>query len=118
MMKFLPIERMWRRVEVARQDGDTPLFLSLLYLGEMVTKLVVAGLVAAIRDDTDRNRYRQLHRLVRATGIGEWATVLDDILTGPSSQHLVEGARIEQKELTKRCGKGEWQYQACDLIHR
>jgi hypothetical protein len=68
----MPIDKMWERIEVAREDSDTSLFLHLMYLGEMVTKTIVAGLVAAIVDDRDRHRYRLLHRLVRADGLGEW----------------------------------------------
>ena len=35
-MKFLPFDRMWERVEVARQDSDTSLFFHLMYFGEML----------------------------------------------------------------------------------
>ncbi len=107
---------MLERVEIAREDSDTALFLHLLYFGEMLTKVVAAGLVAAIVDDPDRHRYRQIHRLVRADGIGEWGSVIDDVLTGTASQHLLPGAREEQQELTQRLGSESWQYQAVALL--
>ena len=115
-MGFKPLDKMWERVEVAREDSDTSLFLYLLYLGEMLTKIVTAGLVAAIADDRDRHRYRQLHRLVRADGVGEWSQVIDDILTGTTSKHLFVSAREEQRELTQKCGAKTWQYEAVSLL--
>jgi len=44
-MGMIPIDRMWERVEIARQDSDTALFLALLYCGEMIVKIIAAGLV-------------------------------------------------------------------------
>lgn len=109
-MTFKAFDRMWERVNVARQDSDTTLFLDLLYAAEMLTKLVTGGLVAAIADDPQRHRYRQVHRLVRADGLGEWVEVINDVLAGPAAQHLKQAARDEQRELTQRCGPGTWQY--------
>lgn len=68
---LLPLKRMWDRVELARSDSDTTLFLHLLYAGEMLTKLVTAGFISAIEDDRERHRYRLVHRLIRADGIGD-----------------------------------------------
>jgi len=116
-MGMLPLDRMWERVEIARQDSDTSLFFSLLYCGEMVSKIVAAGLVAAIEDDRERHRYRQIHRLVRANGIGDWASTVNDILTGPAAQHLAEQAREEQRQLTIRVSQGAWQADAVKLMH-
>src|SRR2546425_6417307 len=59
-----------------------PVVKMLMYLGELLTKTVAAGLVAAIIDDRDRHRYRQLHRLVRADSLSEWIAVIDDVLVG------------------------------------
>jgi hypothetical protein len=65
---LLPLSMMWHRVHLARDDSDTTFFLHLLYTGEMLTKLVTAGLVAAIPDDREGHRYRLTHRLVVLTG--------------------------------------------------
>jgi hypothetical protein len=116
-MGMLPIDKMWERVEIARQDSDTTLFLTLLYFGEMIVKIVGASFVAAIEDDRERNRYRQAYNLVRADGIGEWVSVVDDILTGPASQHLIEQSREEQRELTGKNIAGTWQFEAVSLLH-
>ena len=59
---------------MAKQESDTALFFHLLYFGEMLVKLITAGLVAAISEDRERHKYRQLYRLVRADSIGEWST--------------------------------------------
>jgi hypothetical protein len=47
---LLPIEQMWHRVELAR-DEDTTFFLHLMYAGELLTKLLTAAFIAAIADD-------------------------------------------------------------------
>lgn len=107
-----PIKRMWDRVEIARQDSDTALFLHLMYAAEQLVKLTCAGFISALCDDTDRHKYRLGHRLVRADGIGEWSAVLDEILNGPASQCLQIEAKSEQRELTQRCSAGEWQHEA------
>src|SRR5689334_16611295 len=104
---------MWERVELAREDADTTFFYSLLTLGEMLIKTLVAGLVAAL-DDVNRDRYAQLYRLTRADGMGEWVQVLNDILTGPASQQLNTSAHEEQRELMQRVGPGLWQYKAVE----
>lgn len=107
-----PIKRMWDRVEIARQDSDTALFLHLMYAAEQLAKLTCTGLVAAVCEDVDRHRYRLSHRLVRADGIGEWYAVLDEALNGPASQCLPLEAKTEQRELTQKCNAGEWQHEA------
>ena len=107
-----PIKRMWERVEIARQDSDSALFLDLMYAAEQLLKLACVGMVSALCEDTERHKYRMSHRLVRANGIGEWYAVLDEILNGPASQCLQSEARNAQRELTQRCGAGEWQHEA------
>src|SRR5271156_3887436 len=92
VMAFIPFRLMKDRLEVAREESDTALFFHLLYFGEMLLKLTAAGLAAAIVDDRDRHRYRQVHRLVRADGLGEWSSAIDDILTGPTAQFLTPAA--------------------------
>ncbi len=116
-MPFEPIVRMWNRVDQGRQESDTTLFLDLLALGEMLVKVTVAGLVAAL-DDGNRDRYRHIYQLVRANGIGEWSQALDDILIGPASQHLLAPASEEKRQLTQRTGAGAWQYESVSALHR
>lgn len=109
---LVPVARMWEKVEIARQDSDSALFLHLMYAAEQALKLVCTGMVATLCDDVDRHRYRLGHRLVRADGVGDWAAVLDEVLSGPASQCLAEEAKTEQRELTQKCGPGDWQHEA------
>ncbi len=116
-MQFIPFRRMLERVERAREDSDTSLFLDLMYYGELVTKLTTIAMVSAILNDKERHRYRHFHRLVRADGIGKWSEVLDATLTGPGSQFLQRQARVEQRELTQRCKPGTWQHESVRLLN-
>lgn len=63
-MVFQPLGRMWSRVENSRQDSDSAFFMELMYLGELLTKSLVAAMAAAVQDGNNRHRYRLLHRLV------------------------------------------------------
>ena len=87
-----PLQRIYERVASDGEESDLAYFGSLMYLAEMITKLVVAGMISAINDDKDRLRYSQLHALVRADGIGTWASHLGNILVGPSAQFLANEA--------------------------
>jgi hypothetical protein len=110
-MSFLPVERMWERVDNAREDSDASLFFTLLNFGELITKITIAGLVAAVVDN-EGHQYRQLYRLVRADGLGEWDQVLDDLLTGPASQFLLSEAFEEKRQLMQKMPPDTWQYDA------
>ena len=116
-MGLRPIEKMLEAVDIARSDSDISLFFELMYLGEMLTKTVATALVAAVLDDRDRHRYRQVHRLVRADSLGEWVAVVDHVLAGPASQFLTPRARDIQRELTQLVGPGAWQYEASYLLY-
>jgi hypothetical protein len=115
-MQFIPFRRMLERVERAREDSDTSLFLDLMYYGELVTKITTVAMVSATLNDKERHRYRHFHRLVRADGVGEWSDVLDAALAGPGSQFLQRQARVEQKDLTQRCKPGTWQHECVRLL--
>ncbi|MCC7542082.1 MAG: hypothetical protein IT379_38035 [Deltaproteobacteria bacterium] len=116
-MTFTPVQRMLERVDLARADSDTSLFFDLLGLAELVAKILTASVVAAIADDKDRTRYGQLHRLVRADGIGEWAAVLDETVSGPPSQGILPEARPLLRELSEKCPAGTWQFEAVSRMH-
>jgi hypothetical protein len=115
---FLPIDRMWERVEISKQDSDSLAFHALLYTGEAIAKTVVAGLAAAIKEDRERHRYRVFHGLVRANSLGEWAQWLTEILTGPTFGFLPSEISEEHFQLTKKQIRGTWQYEAVELVHK
>jgi hypothetical protein len=82
-----------RRIAPAKSDSDASHFHELLYLGELVLKLTVGGLVACVEDGKERHRYRLEHALVRGDGLGTWVEAAEQVLVGPASQELVPGAR-------------------------
>src|SRR4051812_690739 len=105
-----PFTRIAERIAISIGNGDTDYFLDLMYSGEQLTKLVTAGLLACIADDSDRHRYSQQYKLVRADGIGDWSKTIDELLIGPTSQFFNPVANNFQNELTSRFAKGHWQY--------
>ena len=109
-MKHEIIDRVEQRVEHAKGDSDFTYFWSLLLLGETVFKTATLGVLAAIADDPDRNRYRLEHSLVKTDGLGDWAKALEDALSGPAAQFLIANAYPERNDLTKVCNAGDWQY--------
>lgn len=115
---FRPFTLMNHRLELARADSDTAYFYDLLYYGEMLLKLTVAGVIAGLQDDKDRHRYRLEHKLIRANGVGEWFEALEDALIGPASQILVEQFKDEQRSLTQLFGARDnsWQNEAVHSI--
>lgn len=115
---FLPVIRMLERAQVARDDSDTSYYLELLYLGELIIKVLVIEVLASIEEEREQYRHALEYRLVRANGIGEWADALDEALTGPPSQHLIQAGRESQQAITRNHGPGSdtWQRQAVDLL--
>ena len=111
------IDQMLGRVEMGKSDSDYTYFSDLLLLAEALGKTVVAGMLTAITNGTDRHRYRIEHGLVRANGLGDWALAIEDILTGSSSQFLLTEAYSEQAQLTKLCKSGDWQYESVLTMH-
>lgn len=110
--RFVPVERMLARVEIGKCESDTTYFFDLMYFGEMVAKLAVSGVLAAMDDDRERSRYRHLHTLVRADGIGKWSEVLEESLVGPSSQYFTREFQEDLRDLTQKQGSGSWQWEA------
>lgn len=115
-MGMLPIEKMRERIEIDQQDSDTTLFYSFLYFGEMLIKIVGAGLIAGLQNERERHQYRQAYRIVRANSLGEWVSTIDEILTGPASQYLEDEMREEQSQLTSKNILGSWQYECTNLL--
>lgn len=115
-MKHLAIEQVIQRTNHAKSDSDFTFFFSQLLAAETLAKTIVAGMIASIGDDKDRNRYRLEHLLVHADSLGEWGKALEDAVSGVASQYLLVEARKEQTELTKLCKVGDWQYDATTAI--
>lgn len=115
-MSFVPVDKMLSRVDTSG-ESDYSLFAELLYAGEFIIKLTVAAFAASIEDDREGHRYRLLHALVRADGIGEWASKLEEALIGPASQHLASSLMDDRRTFTERVGSETWQYQVVKRLH-
>lgn len=113
---LLPIKKINERLESSIEDSDTAYFLDLMLAGEQLTKIVTACLVACINDDSKRHRYSQEYSLIRADGIGDWSKVIEEILTGTTSQFFNPVANNLQRELVERLGIGSWQYDCIDEL--
>lgn len=103
---------MQERVNSALSDADSTYFLALLFYGELVLKITTAAFVSAIATDANRHRYRLMHRIVRANGIGDWSESLADATTGPAATCLSEGLRTDSRAVGELVADGAWQYEA------
>jgi tetratricopeptide (TPR) repeat protein len=118
-MSFTPFDRMWEQIQVEYENSEVAYFNSLMYLGEMLTKLAAAGMVAAVDDARDRQQYRLKYQLVHTDGIGDWARAIDEVLTGVPAQYLIPnitGQGSEANQLTQRSQSDEWQYKSVLLL--
>lgn len=113
---MLPIQKINERLENSIRDSDTLYFLDLMLAGEQLLKIVTAGLVACVTDDNKRHRYSQEYRLLRADGIGEWSSVIDEMLTGISSQFFNPVVNHLQRELIERLGFESWQFKSIEEL--
>lgn len=109
---FLPLKRAWERVELDLLDSETAAFNSLLYLGELIVKVTAVAFAAGVEEDADRRAYAAEYRLVRGSGVGEHASVLDEILTGPTYEVLHPALRALQKEVIAKSSESSWQQRA------
>jgi hypothetical protein len=116
MSQFKPFQRMLERIALDKADSNSAFFTSLLYGYEFVTKLTSAAFVAAVDDDSDRHRYRIEYRLVRASGVGDWASVINEVFTGPPSSHLSSDAKSYRNEFLEKVSEGDWRFQATSLL--
>jgi hypothetical protein len=93
-------------------DSDSVRFGELLYAGEFISKLTTSAFICSLEEDRDNHRYRIIHTLVRASGLGDWSKALDDALIGPGSKHLPLAMRDHSRAFTEKVGKGTWQYES------
>lgn len=86
--QLVPVARMRDRLRRSREDSDATYFFDVVAAGELVLKLTVTGLTAALRRDPDGHQYRIESSLVRGNGLGDWVSALDELLIGTASEHL------------------------------
>jgi hypothetical protein len=63
-----PIQKLLAHASNERSESDSAYFAALMYTGEAVMKLAIAGLVAAVQDDREAHRYRLESRLNQSQG--------------------------------------------------
>ncbi len=112
------LNQIWERNYKDKEDSDSAFFMSLMYTGELLTKLICCGLLAGIEDDSKKYRYTQIYNLVRADGIGKWSDSIDEILTGPTSHLLSIQLSNEQRELTSKKKEGSWHHDALTSLNK
>ena len=113
---LVPIARMNDRLRRSRDDSDVTYFYDVLLAGEQVLKLTVAGLCASLRRDPDGHQYHLKSTLVRSDGLGDWSRALDELVIGPTSEHLPMAARDAQRQLTETVVRGDWRAEVLHLI--
>lgn len=115
MEQGLLLERVQKRVDFEKDEGDIAYFYALMSEFEYLTKLVVLGVVACLTDDADRNKYSLEYALVRSNSIGDWVKTLNSALTGPSAQFFRQDSRQITRELTERVSHGDWRHEVVSL---
>lgn len=113
---FLPLDKMWDRVEVGKSESNVTYFNDLMYTGELLCKLITLGLVASTDDSRDNHRYRLYYELIRADGIGSWVRIVDETLIGPAAQFVMEESLEERRQLTEK-KQESWQQESVFLLH-
>jgi hypothetical protein len=78
-------------------------------------KLAVSGLIALIQPSADRQQYRMLYKAVRASGVGDWREITDEVLSGPTLQSL-PFETSEARELTERVKVDTWQFESVSAL--
>lgn len=116
MPELKPLALMEERTQRNGEESDIVLVMELLYLGELVVKLTTSFFVAALEETKEQNQYRLIHTLVRADGIGQWVSALEDALTGPAAHDLLPGVREASKSLTEKHKEGTWQFKAVESL--
>ena len=110
------ITQLFERAETDKSESDFTYFFALLLASEAIAKTIVLGMLAALNEDTEANRYRLEHKLVRANGLGDWVDILEDALSGPASQFLDPEVHMERDQLTRRSSKKSWQFEAVSSL--
>lgn len=113
-----PFTRIWKRIENSKTDSDVTVLYNLLYACEQMTKIVALGLIACLEKDHNNSKYFFINKVVRADGLGDWASTIDDILYGPASHFLCHKAEDIQKALMEKVTNPSWQYGAVFAINQ
>lgn len=118
-MNNLIIARMIERAERSQDLSDAAYFDELMLLGELLLKLTTSYLIAGLSNGKQRGRYRAEYKIMHSNGLGVWAEVLEEILSGTLSTHIIHDCSLYTTEITKRIeDKNCWQYEACTKLEK
>lgn len=111
------LTRFETRLNSAKTESDNAYFYDLLLYGELIVKITALFIIANLNEDKDRNRYRQLYRITRAGGIGDFSQVIMEILSGPASGNLSSAiSDYELTELNNKIDPHSWQKEALNSL--
>src|SRR5690242_14503417 len=87
-----------------RADGDGAYFNALCLQAELTIKIVALGTAACIDPVKDLAGYRYAgeYELVRASGIGGWQFVLNQMLAGPTALTFAPAASQVTRDFTQK----------------
>lgn len=112
------IEKLKVQIKNAKQISDAEAFISLMKMGELLTKITTLSVIAALRQNKERLQYRYLYEVVSADGIGSWSKVLEQILGTAVSMNLVKEFNAEKNELLTNQIKDTWGYEMISNIYK
>jgi hypothetical protein len=112
------IEKLKEQLEKAKQISDAEAFISLLKIGEIMTKITALGVIAALKEDKQRLQYKYLYEIVSADGIGSWSRVLDQILGTAVGLRLDQEFNEEKNSLLMNQTKESWGYKMLYDIYK
>ncbi|MFZ5832291.1 MAG: NB-ARC domain-containing protein [Planctomycetota bacterium] len=106
------LDKLNARIARDKDEGDIAYYHVLLLQLEYITKLVTAGVIACLGDESDRHKYTFEHTLVRANSLGDWVDTLNAALTGPAAQFFLPTASGILRNLTERVAEPDRRYAA------
>lgn len=116
-MNFEPLKLLRKRVALSKLEADSIYFDELLLYAEFLTKIISIQLVSSIIQEKDKVKYKYHYTLVRSNAVGDFAKVIDEVLTNHGDKLIPDFAINEGKQLSKKTKNGDWQYEALSAIN-
>lgn len=105
------IDRLKEQISTSKQLSDSETFISLMKLGECLTKIITLSAIGALKENEQRIKYRYLYTVVSSDGIGSWVYVLEQIIGTAITLNLIKEFNQEKNELLRNQTSGEWGYE-------
>ncbi len=111
-MKLEPLTLMEKRVSLSKDESDSSFFTELMLEGEFILKIITCVIVSSLKDDSERTKYHYEYKMVRANGLGDWSSIIDEISINHSHLLCRDFALNELNQLNRKCTSDDWQYAA------